>query len=252
MHSVVNRVSRCVGVLFAGFVITVPAWTAEVMAPVQQTALVQKYCAVCHTDAVKNGGLSLQHYDAAAPNPALAAMLLSKLNSGAMGAAGVGIPDEATGKAWIAVTAAQAAQAKSWTVIHETAPVVTASIVREVSPRDPKSVPPLYRLTVGCNTLSHQGEMQLTWSPQPQVDRTFLVSVDGNPGIAHKLEGREEKMGNGVAARTGLASAMLTSALPARTLTVTDLFPGETIVFPIADLDPAARRALGACFTSTP
>jgi hypothetical protein len=31
----------------------------------QQNALVQRYCAVCHTDAAKNGGLSLEHFDAA-------------------------------------------------------------------------------------------------------------------------------------------------------------------------------------------
>jgi hypothetical protein len=35
-----------------------------------------------------NGGLSLEHYDAAKRDPTLAAMILSKLNNGAMGAAG--------------------------------------------------------------------------------------------------------------------------------------------------------------------
>src|SRR5688572_16765574 len=74
----------------------------------EQNSLVQKYCAGCHTDAAKNGGLSLEHYDAARKDPGLAAMILSKLNNGAMGAAGKGVPDKATQKAWVDATTQQA------------------------------------------------------------------------------------------------------------------------------------------------
>jgi hypothetical protein len=42
-----------------------------------------------------NGGLSLEHNDAAQDNPALAATLLTELRIGAMGAAGLGVPDSA-------------------------------------------------------------------------------------------------------------------------------------------------------------
>ena len=77
---------------------------AEDMPPTQQNALVRRCCAVCHTDAVKNGGLSLEYYDAARIDPALAAMLLSKLRNNAMGAAGLGIPDKPTRDAWVAAT----------------------------------------------------------------------------------------------------------------------------------------------------
>src|SRR6185369_12281816 len=59
-----------------------PATAAELMPPSQQNALVQKYCAVCHTDAARNGGLSLEHFDAAQASPSLTAMLLSKLTGG--------------------------------------------------------------------------------------------------------------------------------------------------------------------------
>ena len=45
------------------------------MPPAEQNALVKRYCAVCHTDAAMNGGLSLQHYDAANRDPTLAAMI---------------------------------------------------------------------------------------------------------------------------------------------------------------------------------
>src|ERR1039458_714546 len=51
------------------------------MPAAQQNQLVQTYCAVCHTDASRNGGLSLEHFDAAHANPGVAAMLLSKLTS---------------------------------------------------------------------------------------------------------------------------------------------------------------------------
>src|SRR4051794_880297 len=80
----------------------------------EQNALVKKYCAVCHTDAANNGGLSLEHYDAARRDPGLAAMILSKLNNGAMGAAGNGVPDKASQQAWLASTKEQALGANEW------------------------------------------------------------------------------------------------------------------------------------------
>jgi hypothetical protein len=246
-----HRTVACAAALAVSFSCQVTA--TELMQPAQQNALVRKYCAVCHTDAAKNGGLSLEHYDAAQADPALAAMLLSKLRNGAMGAAGVGMPDSATRDAWVAVTAAQAERAKHWTVIRTSkTPVVTASIVRDVAPRNHGGAAagdvPLYRLILACNVNSKEGEMQLTWSPVPQTDRTFSVAVDGNKGIPHKLEGREERMGNGVAATTGLASSMLSARLPEKTLTITDLFPGETVVFPFDGMNAVDRRQLAICF----
>jgi hypothetical protein len=242
-----------VAVIAGRFAISAPA--AELMPPAQQNTLVQKYCAVCHTDAAKNGGLSLEHYDAAQVNPALAAMLLSKLRNGAMGAAGLGIPDSATRDAWVAATAAQAERAKGWTVTRTEAPgskahVLTASIVRDVAPRKWDTDAPVYRLTLACNIASHKGEIQLTWSPAPQTNRTFSVSADGNAGIPHRLEGREEKMGNGTALTTGLAAAMLNAPLPEKILTITDLFPGETVVFPLGELDQVDRRQLAVCLAA--
>src|SRR5580692_11718733 len=58
------------------------------MPAAQQNALIQKYCAVCHTDASMNGGISLQHFDAAHAVPGEAAMMAGKLKGGAMGASG--------------------------------------------------------------------------------------------------------------------------------------------------------------------
>ena len=60
----------------------IAAYAGDAMPAGQQNALVQKYCAVCHTDAARNGGLSLEHFDAAGAAPSLAAMMVSKLTSG--------------------------------------------------------------------------------------------------------------------------------------------------------------------------
>jgi hypothetical protein len=126
-------------------------------------------------------------------------------------------------------------------------PVLSASIVREVTLREPQVGLPLYRLALGCNTASRQGEIQLTWSPKPQTNRTFFVSADGTAGIPHQLEGRE-KMGNGSVVTSGLAAATLNAPLALETLTISNLFPGETVVFPLSDLDQSTRRQLAICF----
>src|SRR5258708_3521839 len=87
MQSALNS-ARCyqavvLGAMLAGS-LTTPAPAAELMRQARQNALVQKYCAVCHTDAAKNGGLSLEHFDAAQAAPSLTAMLLSKLTGGVL------------------------------------------------------------------------------------------------------------------------------------------------------------------------
>lgn len=219
------------------------------MPTARQNALVQKYCTVCHTDAAKNGGLSLEHFDAAQPNPPLAAMLLSKLQNGAIGAAGLAPPDKATADAWVAATTAQAEHAGAWHVTRNGSSVA-ASIVHPATPRQPGAHPPLYRLTLTCDTETRRGAMQLTWSPEPKTDRTFFVSVDGGAGVAHVLEGRET-MGNGSRGTTGLASALLWAPLAKDTLMVTELFPAEAVVFPIGALSRTAVQDLTACFQSS-
>ena len=40
---------------------------------------------------------------------------------------------------------------------------------------------------------------------------------------------------------------MLRVALPSHSLTITDLFPSETVVFPIGALDQETRRELAEC-----
>jgi hypothetical protein len=169
-----------------------------------------------------------------------------------MGAAGLGIPDPPTREAWVAATVAQAAGAENWTVTRADRPtskarILSASLVREVQPRKVSKDAPIYRLNMTCDEASRQGEIQLTWSPEPQTNRAFSVSVDGQPGIAHTLAG-QEKMGNGTAGTSGRASAILQTPLPTKSLSITDLFEGETVVFPVDNLDRRAWQDLAACF----
>ena len=135
-----HKLKNLLAVLAASLI---PAAAAgDAMPASQQTALVQKYCAVCHSDAHRNGGLSLEHFDAAYPDPGVAAMLVSKLTNGlspkqvtasrhdpngsatiaakmkvgAMGAAGLPVPDRATQDALVSALAADAAGYSEWTV----------------------------------------------------------------------------------------------------------------------------------------
>lgn len=236
---------------FAVSAISAAGWAA--MPASEQNALVRKYCAVCHSDAAKNGGLSLEHYDAAKRDPPLAAMILSKLNNGAMGAAGRGVPDKAAQKAWINSTKEQATGANEWFVIREH-DTVLASIVREVPPRKSDSTDaPLYRVLISCNVVTGIGEVQLTWSPEPQTERTMTASVDGQAPTQYRIEGREG-MGNGATVQSGHASVVLSNGkhgklgLAKESLTVHDLFPREMIEFRVSDLDKKAHSELRQCF----
>src|SRR5262245_8182409 len=115
----------------------------------QTNALVQKYCAVCHRDAHPNGGLSLEHFDAANVDPSLAAMMVSKLKSGAIGAAGIQKPDKATQDAFFDALNSKTTGATEWILTRSQdpatrAPLLTASILREASSTE------LYRLKLTC------------------------------------------------------------------------------------------------------
>ena len=282
MHFASNY-ARCFRIAaFAAIGAGLPAVSArasEVMPTARQNALVQKYCTVCHTDAANNGGLSLEHFDAAQAAPSLMAMLLSKLTSGlplrtvreasseagaaalvdkklksgAMSAAGIPIPDKATIDALIQSFVVESIGAMDWNVQHTTVaaagtPVIVASILREKSWAKSAGEARAYRLIVSCNVAARIGSMQLAWSPQPQRG-SLSASVDGSAAVSYPVEG-SEKMGNGSKVVTqGVASLTMCLPLPAETLTITDLFPGETVVFPFANLTRQAHQDLQVCFS---
>jgi hypothetical protein len=217
----------------------------------EQNALVKRYCTVCHTDMAMNGGLSLEHYDAAKRDPTLAVMILSKLRAGAIGAAGLGVPDKAAQEAWLNSTKEQAAGSAQWFVDHEGSST-SASIVRQVGPGKPDLADsPVYRLKIVCNPSSGVGAMQLSWSPRPQTGRSMTASADGKAPVEYSIEGKES-MGNGATVQTGRGAVVLSEGVklsfPNRILTVRELFPGESVDFPLSDLDEKTRAALSSCF----
>lgn len=239
----------------------------------QQNALVEKYCAVCHTDAARNGGLSLEHFDAAQAPPSLAAVLLSKITSGvllktvreadadssagtfvdrkmktgAMGAAGIGVPDKATIRVLVHSLAMEADGASEWSV-ERRASTITASVLREMPMHDP-GVAQVYRAIVSCDGSSGKGELQLAWAPMP-FRGAIEVSADGRDALRMDVDG-DESMGNGsgLVLKSRASVELPTVTLPAESLTVRGMF-GLTVTFPFGKLPPDARRELRACFGS--
>jgi len=222
------------------------AFAADMMPPPQQNALLQKYCVVCHADTHSNGGLSLEHFDAAQPDPGLAAMIASKIKGGAFGAAGLPPPGRATEDALRDALTVESKGAGEWYVSgsHD---ATTASIVATV-PAKPD--PDLYRLRIACRLDTRAGEIQLEWAPGvPPVPRTISVTVDAGAPVPYTVDGHE-KMANGTGGGSGPGAMILsaTHELPEQSLTVRDLFDNETVVFGFGSLSPSARRGLSACF----
>ncbi|HTA44521.1 MAG TPA: hypothetical protein VK789_18870 [Bryobacteraceae bacterium] len=229
-----------------------PLQAADLMPAAQQTALVQKYCAVCHTDAHVNGGLTLEHFDAAHADPGLMAMLFSKVkDGGAISAAGLPRPDQASQDALVGAMSAGASGAENWTT-SVAAPATTLSIIRK-APSSKYPVDDVYRLTITCRADTHEGQMLLSWAPGvPAKNQVINVAWDGKAPGAINVEGSEKLFtgatgGSGTGA-TILAASALRPSLPAKSLTISNLFPDETVVFPFDSLSQDARQSLARCF----
>jgi len=177
-----------VAALVAG--LAIPAAAATGAMPVaQQNALVEKYCAVCHNDANKTGGLSLENFDAAHPDPSVVAMMVSKLKDGAFGASGVPLPDRTTQDALLSALSAEAAGASEWTVNRTQdpeAPILTASILREILSTANAGEPNVYRLALTCRVDTREAEMQLAWAPGdvPGSGGTMSAAGDGKAPLS--------------------------------------------------------------------
>ena len=232
----------------------VPVAVANGTMPVtQQNALVQKYCAVCHTDAKPTGGLSLEGFDAAHPDPGVAAMMVSKMKTGAMSAAGIAQPDRPTIKALVSALSATTVGAGGWAVTRTQdpstqAPILTVSIVQE-APSATGAVPNLYRLRLTCRMDTHEAEMQLAWAPGdvPETGGTISAAVDRKVPSTYQVH-----QGDGAATlyatnRTP-GAPKFTMPLPAQTLTIGKFIDSETVDFPFGGLTQTVRQSLSTCF----
>jgi hypothetical protein len=210
-------------------------------------------------------GTAVATVNAAAHDASAAGVLDRGLKNGAVNAAGLGVPARSFVDELVTSFAAKSAAATRWSLERAKAhsgdgEVVTASIARELPaaagggrPGDVEAA--MYRLVISCNPTAREGAMQLAWSPIPKEGR-LAVAVDNQPPAIFKVEGKE-RMGNGGEVTTGPAAytfarfggtADARLPLPRRTLTVSELFPGETVAFPFDQLGKAAREALSACF----
>jgi hypothetical protein len=210
-------------VILAGVAAVRAEAAGDIMPASQQRGLVQKYCAACHDDARMVGGLSLEHFDASRANPAVAAMMLSKLTNGltlqtvraadtdaaartlldkelktsAIFAAGVPPPDIDTLHRWISALSAEATGATEWTTSNvaeggNEPSTLIASVVKEFpSPKD-ASKADIYRLTLTCRTATHEAEMTLTWAPGDLIkDQEVSAAVDGKDPVIYKVETKQ-------------------------------------------------------------
>jgi hypothetical protein len=252
----------------AGLIAGSFAVVGDTMPVAEQNALVHRQCAFCHNDARMAGGFSLDHFDAGRPDPSLVAMLLSKLTrlsleqveaaqndtdaaalvverlkTGAMGAAGRGVPERATQEALVSALSAEAAGATNWTVITQ-GPLLTAGILRELPSTTYPGNTDMFRLRLTCNADTREAEIQVGWADAaPEEGRPMSVAVDGKPPLTVKAEGGK-KQGNG---KYGPGSVILPIALPVQTLTIGNLFPDETVEFPLGDLPQTVRQ----CFAES-
>jgi hypothetical protein len=248
----------------------------------RQNELVKIYCAACHDDGRKIGGLSLEHFDAAQADPTIAAMLLSKMTNGltlatvtaaggdaeaaamlekevrssAIGAAGVPPPDAATVRAWIRALSTEAAGATGWTSNRDGG-VQTASVVREMRRSSAAAKANLYRLAVTCRPDTRDGTITLTWAPGDFANgRELTATADGGAPVTAKLArkiwqgNRGPALGIGSIAlysSRGGTGATLT-ALPSQSVTIANLLADETVTFSFDELAPSVRQAMSACF----
>ena len=204
-------------------------------ATAQQNAILRAHCVVCHTSAKPAGGLVLDTFDLARPDPGIARMLRVKIvEDAALGAAGIPQPDAATIDALVHALAAASEQEIDgigrWRAYvaeegRSGYSLITVRIVQPAQRRGGAAASAAYELTLTCGGRSREGNVSL--------GRHVTNAVSG-PVPTNSAE-----------PVTGPAF----SVVPAGALTVQPTgFPDEHVTFPFADLTPAVRHLLTWCF----
>jgi hypothetical protein len=241
-----------------------PPVTSSPMPVRQQNELVQKRCAPCHSGANPKGGLLLERFDAAVPDPAVARMMLIKIaKDGAISAAGVPVPDDTTREGLVSAlsAAADAAPSDGWRVDLGNDPkgghnIVNASILQEL-PSTTDAPSAVYELTVTCGGRTHRGEMTLATylrkgSTVPMTDRALSPANDGSVRFSYKVDSTPDESARLYVARNNTSAPMALIPIPAQTLTISNLFSGESVSFSFSRLSPIVRRQLATCIPGGP
>lgn len=192
----------------------------------------------------------------AADNPESVAKILTLIKVGAMTAGGP-LPDETTQLALARALSLEAEDAGRWHSRRESdssgqSTVLTLTRLQQVSSTKlGGGVTDMYRLILTCRVAVREGEIKLAWANGvPTEGQEVGVGVDGGTLFLHKVEGGK-KQGNGAngPGATILYPGDTKIVLPLRSLTVSNVFPHETVAFSFEDLSQADREGLSACFS---
>jgi hypothetical protein len=202
----------------------------------RQNELVQKRCMVCHNAVQRKGGLSLEHFDAANPDRAVAHLMSIKVSADdAMMAAGNPVPDRETIDAFVeALTTAVGNKppvSNGWTVDLSVDPMmspsnghmfVTARAIQELPLGSDGRARAVYQLTISCSGAARRADVQLS---------TYTKAGPTAPLVARTL------------------STAPTFRWPtAEDKLDVNVFPGERATFPLGALSPTVREVFSWCF----
>jgi hypothetical protein len=212
--------------------------TPNAMPVAEQNELVMKRCIPCHDARQRKGGLSLERFNAADPDPDIARLMMVKITGdNATAAAGQPSPDRETVDAFVGALSRAAAKAPigaaSWKVDLTTDPAtpgrghpfVTARATQEAPVPGNAAALAVYELTVSCNGAVRRPDIQVATFTRASTQSPLMPRANSN---APKLEWPRSM----------------------DALSVSGMFPAEQVGFPLGTLSPTIRDIFSWCFES--
>jgi hypothetical protein len=238
------------------------------MTPGEEAGLLKNYCVGCHSDRRPMGGLSLEYFDLSNADPVVASMMVTEIQNGAMGAAAIVKPDAAKITALTNTLATRAVAAEratgGWTIqsFSDLQPQKLAD-GSYLPPPKPKITATMqagqsssaYTLTITCRkTLdtSSAGITSASHMPEILLQARREVSGSGSTPLTYDVDGTPGRVPVSYVSQPDSAGATFVIPLPSRSLTIRNLFPGETVTFPFDGLSPTVRRILTTCLFPPP